>query len=71
MHGKLRKLREDKGMAQGDVAQYLGVSRTAVTHWESGKKRPDLVNLVKLADLYNVSLDYLMGRTDNPAPVTA
>jgi transcriptional regulator with XRE-family HTH domain len=58
-------------MAQGDVAQYLGVSRTAVTHWESGKKRPDLVNLVKLADLYNVSLDYLMGRTDNPAPVTA
>ena len=71
MHGKLRQLREAKGMAQGDVAQYLGESRTAVTHWESGKKRPDLVNLVKLAVLYNVSVAYLMGRTDNPAPVTA
>lgn len=70
MNRKLRSLREDKGVTQDDVARLLGVSRTAVTYWESGTKRPDLVNLVKLADLYNVSLDYLLGRTDNPAQVT-
>ena len=71
MNEKLRRLRENMGLQQKEVADRLGVNPSAVTRWESGEKRPDLVNLVKLADLYNVSLDYLMGRTDNPAPVTA
>lgn len=71
MNKKLRRLRENMGLQQKEVADRLGVNPSAVTRWETGEKRPDLVNLVKLADLYNVSLDYLMGRTDNPAPVTA
>lgn len=71
MNEKLRRLRENMGLQQKEVADRLGVNPSAVTRWESGEKRPDLVNLVKLADLYNVSLDYLMGRTENPAPVTA
>lgn len=71
MNEKLRRLRENMGLQQKEVADRLGVNPSAVTRWESGEKRPDLVNLVKLADLYNVSIDYLMGRTENPAPVTA
>lgn len=71
MNKKLRRLRENMGLQQKEVADRLGVNPSAVTRWETGEKRPDLVNLVKLADLYNVSLDYLMGRTENPAPVTA
>lgn len=64
MHKKIRKLREEQGMTQRDVAQRLCVNPSAVNRWESGEKRPDLVNLVKLADLFDVSLDYLLGRTE-------
>ena len=39
-----------------------------MTRWESGEKRPELPNLVKLADLYDVSLDYLLGRTEMRKP---
>lgn len=71
MNKKLRRLRENMGLQQKEVADRLGVNPSAVTRWETGEKRPDLVNLVKLADLYGVSIDYLLGRTENPAPVTA
>lgn len=69
MHKKIKQLRERHGLAQKDVAASLGVNPSAVTRWETGEKRPDLVNLVKLADLFDVSIDYLLGRTDNPVPV--
>lgn len=69
MHKKIKQLREHHGLAQKDVAASLGVNPSAVTRWETGEKRPDLVNLVKLADLFDVSIDYLLGRTDNPVSV--
>ena len=68
MNKKLRQLREEQGLTQKDIATRLGVYPSAVTRWESGEKRPELPNLVKLADLYDVSLDYLLGRTEMRKP---
>lgn len=69
MNKKIKQLREAQGLTQKDVADRLGVYPSAVTRWESGEKRPDLVNLVKLADMFDVSLDYLMGRTEVRKPM--
>lgn len=58
----LRSAREAKGYTQEDVAAALGVSRVAVTLWESGVNQPSARYLVPLADLLGVSVDYLLGR---------
>lgn len=58
---KLRKLREEVGYSQGDVADRLDVSRPAVSSWESGKVRPRLNKLEQLADLFGTTVADLMG----------
>lgn len=63
MNKKIRQLRETEGLTQKDLAAKVGVNPSAVNRWESGEKTPDLVNLVKLADLFGVTIDYLLGRT--------
>lgn len=57
----LRKLREQKEISQKELAEYLGVSQNAVSSYELGKREPSIDTLVKLADLYEVSVDYLLG----------
>jgi transcriptional regulator with XRE-family HTH domain len=61
---RLKELRNQKGITQEDVANYLGITRPAYTAYESGRRQPDDTIKGKLADYYNVSLDYLLGRTD-------
>ena len=61
---RLRECREMAGLAQKYVAVTLGVKGPSVSNWESGKTQPSLENLAKLADLYGVSTDYLMGRSE-------
>jgi Predicted transcriptional regulators len=51
---------------QQDLADKLKVSKQAVSHWETGQRTPDAVTLKGLADLFNVTTDYLLCRTDNP-----
>jgi Predicted transcriptional regulators len=58
----LKLLRKRKGMLQDDVAKYLGLTRPAYSHYETGKRVPDGEMLEKLADLYEVTIDELMGR---------
>lgn len=58
----LKLLRNRNGMLQEDVAKYLGLTRPAYSHYETGKRIPDAEILEKLADLYEVSIDELMGR---------
>lgn len=60
----LKKLREEKDLKQKDIAKILGVTDRAVGHYESGARRPSQDILEKLADFFNVSVDYLLGRTD-------
>ncbi|KSU89836.1 XRE family transcriptional regulator [Priestia veravalensis] len=51
---------------QEDVAKAISVSRARYSHYENGRSEPDTQTLEKLADFFNVSTDYLLGRTDNP-----
>ena len=61
---KLKKLREDKGLTQLDIAEFLRVSRTTYTQYETEKSEPDLATVLKLSEYFDVSLDYLLGKTD-------
>ena len=57
---RLGALRRAKGMSQEDLAEKMGVSRQAVQKWESGASTPEIENLVRLGDFFEVSLDYLI-----------
>lgn len=64
---RLRGLREDRGWTQTEVADRVGVSSVTVNRYESGERNPGFEMLIALADLFRVSIDYLLGRTDVPA----
>ena len=57
---KLREARMKKELTQEQVAGALGISRQTVSNWETGKSYPDIVSVIKMSDLYDVSLDYLL-----------
>jgi transcriptional regulator with XRE-family HTH domain len=59
---RLKVEREKHGLTQQQVADALKMARGAYAHYETGKNMPPIDNLLKLADLYKVSLDYLTGR---------
>ena len=62
----LRDLREDRDIRQREIAAYLNVSQNTYSQYENGVIALTDQVLLKLADYYNVSVDYLMDRTDNP-----
>lgn len=62
---KLVELRKEKKYSQSDIARMLGISRQAYSNYELGNREPDYNTLVKLAELFNVSVDYLLGRETN------
>lgn len=62
---RIRNLREDHDYTQRFVAEYLNVNQNTYSDYETGKVGLSLDNIVKLADLYNVSVDYLLNRTKN------
>lgn len=57
--------RSRRGLSQEGLASRCGIAASAISHYETGRRRPDLQNLVKLADGLGVSIDYLLGRTVN------
>ena len=66
---RLFNLRRQAGLSQEELANLLGVTRQAVQKWEAGTSRPDMDNLVSLAEYFNVSLDYLVtGKEASPPP---
>ena len=65
---RLVKLRRKYNYTQQRLADFLGITRPAYTAYERGTRQPDYETLLKLADYYDVSIDYLLGRTDNPEP---
>ena len=62
---KLKMYRTQKGLSQEKIAEMLDVSRQAVTKWEAGQTTPSSDNLIALANLYDVSLDELIGKNEN------
>ena len=66
MYPRLRDLREDKDLNQTQVAKMLGMSQTGYSKYETGENDLPTAILIKLADFYDVSIDYLLNRTDEP-----
>lgn len=62
---RLRDMREDHDLLQKQVAEILNITREQYQLYESGKREIKAYQLIILADHYNVSVDYLLGRTDN------
>jgi len=62
---RLKMYRTQKGLSQEKIAEMLNVSRQAVTKWEAGQTTPSSDNLIALANLYDVSLDQLIGKNEN------
>lgn len=63
----LRKLREKKKMTQTRLSIEIEVSQEIISHYELGNSKPNVDNLIKIADFFHCSTDYLLNRTDNPA----
>ena len=63
---RIRECRENANLSQKYVAITLGVSAPSVANWERGKTNPTHENLVRLAELFGVSVDYLLGLSDEP-----
>lgn len=63
---RLRDLREDKDLKQVQVAEILGIQQTVYSRYERGYQTIPVEHLLVLADLYNVSTDYILGRTNDP-----
>ena len=59
---RLKEERKKAGLTQEEIAKYLGITRPAYTQYETDKTVPSLETVGKLADLYKISVDYLMGR---------
>lgn len=65
--GRLKSLRGKR--TQEEVSKALGLSRARYSHYENNRVEPDTEILNKIADFYNVTTDYLLGRTNNPYPL--
>lgn len=63
---RLKALRIERKLKQDDIAVIMGVTKTQVSDMERKRRTTTLEKAVILADYFNVSLDYLVGRTDNP-----
>ena len=68
MHLQLRNLREDRDLSQKEIANHLQIHQTTYSDYELGKLNIPIATLHKLADYYNVSIDYLLGRTKISTP---
>ncbi len=66
MYPRIRDLREDKDLNQTQVAKILGMSQTGYSKYETGENDIPTQILIKLSIFYNVSVDYLLGQTNNP-----
>jgi len=57
----LQQIRQAKGLSQGDLAKRTGLKPAAISHFETGQRKPSFDNLIKLAEALGVSMDYLFG----------
>lgn len=59
-----KRLRNSCGLTQAEMAEKIGISRSTIGMYETGAREPDFETLEKIADFFNVDIDYLLGRTD-------
>ena len=63
---RLKKLRLESNSKQTEIAEYLGVLPRTIRFYEAGEREPNIENINKLADYFNISTDYLLGRSNDP-----
>lgn len=63
---RLKELRRKKGISQLRLATELNTTQNTISRYETGEREPGIDELIKIADYFNVSVDYLIGRTGNP-----
>lgn len=61
---RLKELRIEKEISQQELGKLLNVSKMAVSHWEKGHSEPSISQLIILSNFFQVSVDYLVGKTD-------
>ena len=66
---RLRSLRKEKGMTMKQLGDYVGASESAISLYETGKREADYETLLKFAELFDCSIDYLFERTENPVAI--
>ncbi len=63
---RLKELRKTRAISQLKLAMDLGLTQNSISRYESGSREADYKTLIALAEYFNVSIDYLLERTDNP-----
>lgn len=63
---RLKELRKQNNITQLKLAMDLNISQNSISRYETGERQADYTTLILFADYFNVSLDYLLERTDNP-----
>lgn len=63
---RLKELRKSKGISQLKLALDLNTNQNTISRYETGEREPGINELIKIADYFNVSVDYLLERTNNP-----
>ena len=63
---RLKELRKKKGISQLRLATDLNTTQNTISRYETGEREPGIDELIKIADYFNVSVDYLLARTENP-----
>ena len=63
---RLKEIRKKRGITQVKLSMDLNISQNSISRYEKGQREPDLATLVLIADYFHISIDYLLGRTENP-----
>lgn len=63
---RLKEIRKARGISQVKLALDLNTNQNTISRYETGEREPGILELIKIADYFNVSIDYLLERTDNP-----
>ena len=63
---RLKEIRKSKGISQLKMALDLNMSQNTISRYETGEREPGIAELIKIADYFSISVDYLLERTDNP-----
>lgn len=69
LNERLKECRKNKKLTQEQLAKMININRSTYAKYETGENEPDAAMLDILANFFNVSVDYLLGRTDNPNPI--
>ena len=63
---RLKEIRKSKGISQLKMAMDLNTIQNTISRYETGEREPGINELIEIADYFNISIDYLLERTDNP-----